>query len=80
MRQSLRRPADPSGKTVPAGLALRRPEDLLPLLPQGLPRFKPGDRPLPGVDRELVELLGSGGFGEVWTARNPYQQMLPSWR
>jgi hypothetical protein len=46
IRQSLRRPSDPGGTTVPAGLHLRKPEDLLPFLPTGLPRFKPGDRPL----------------------------------
>jgi serine/threonine protein kinase len=69
IRQSLRRPSDPGGTTVPANLSLRKPEDLLPFLPAGLPRFKPGDRPLQ-ADWELVELLGKGGFGEVWKARH----------
>src|ERR1700722_18517026 len=69
IRQSLRRPSDPGGTTVPAGLSLKKPEDLLPFLPAGLPRFKPGDRPL-AADWELVEMLGKGGFGEVWKARH----------
>ncbi len=72
IRQSQRRPLDPSGRSVSALLSLRRAEDLQVLLPQRLPRFKVGDRPRGIGDWELEELLGMGGFGEVWKARNPY--------
>ncbi len=71
VRRSLRRPSDSGGTTIPPGLRLGKAEDLAALIPPRLPRFKPGDRPLPGVDLEIVELLGIGGFGEVWRARNP---------
>jgi serine/threonine protein kinase len=68
VRRSLSRPADPSGRTAPAGLPLNRPEDLIPFLPARPPRFRPGDRPGGLEHWKLEELLGVGGFGEVWRA------------
>ncbi len=68
VRQALRRPADPEGRTVPARRSPRVPQELVPFLPAGLAQFRPGDRPL--ADWELVELLGKGSLGEVWKARH----------
>jgi serine/threonine protein kinase/Flp pilus assembly protein TadD len=77
VRKSLRRPEDPAGMTAPYDRVPREADDLLPILPGRLPRFKAGDRPLPAVDWELEELLGVGGFGEVWKARNPHLSNRP---
>lgn len=77
VRSSLRRPADPAGRTAPPSRVPRSPEELIRLLPVHALRFKPGDRPIPGVDLELVELLGVGGVGEVWKARNVHDAGLP---
>jgi hypothetical protein len=65
------------GKTAPGGARPHESDALLPFLPERPARFRPGDRPLPGVDWELEDLLGAGGFGEVWKARNPHFAGIP---
>lgn len=72
IRRSMRRPEDSRGLTVPPHLMPRSPAELAALLPQRPPKFKAGDRPIPGVDLELVSPLGAGGFGEVWRARKTH--------
>ncbi len=51
-------------------MAPKSGRDLLPFLDAGRARFKPGDRPIAGSDWVLDELLGIGGYGEVWRARH----------
>src|SRR5262245_42238745 len=71
VQQSLKRPEDPTGTTVPPAFSLDKPEDMVKLLPPCPPRFKPGDQ-LPGRPGWVLERpLGVGGFGEVWLARQP---------
>jgi hypothetical protein len=69
LRQALKRPTDPAGRTVPANLVLGTPEDLLPFLPPRVPRFRAGDRLRePLSSWQIVELLGMSNFGETWKA------------
>lgn len=72
IRKSLRRPADPSGTTVPVGFSLKKPEDLVPFLPVAMPRFKPGDRPL-AADWGAGRVAGQRGLrrGLEGEARSP---------
>ncbi|MBA4066036.1 MAG: hypothetical protein C0501_20415 [Isosphaera sp.] len=69
VRASLKRPDDPTGRSVPAAFALRSADDVLRLLPPRLPRFRPGDALPGGPGWVLEEQIGAGGFGEVWLAR-----------
>jgi TPR repeat protein len=70
VRQSQKRPEDPSGATVANGFGLQAPEDMAKLLPPRPPRFAPGAAPDSLRGWVLEELLGVGGFGEVWRARH----------
>jgi serine/threonine protein kinase len=76
-RQSLRSAADPTGRTINPNRQVNTKEALAQMLPSRLPRFKVGDQPLPG-DWVLEELLGIGGFAEVWKARHRVMTHEPS--
>jgi hypothetical protein len=70
VRQSFKRPDDPSGRSTPAGYMPRSATDVIKLLPSRPPRFRPG-ADLPGKSGWVLERpLGTGGFGEVWYTRH----------
>lgn len=70
IRQALRRPTDPDGKTASEKLSFYKPEELAVFLPPRIPRFRPGDR----LDSwTLTELRGLGQCSEVWRAEDPRQ-------
>ncbi len=47
------------------------------MLPTRVPHFKRGDCPVPGTDLVAEELLGAGGFGEVWKAVHKNRPYAP---
>jgi formylglycine-generating enzyme required for sulfatase activity len=76
VRQILRRPSDPDGKSVPEKYALAKPEEFAVLLPPRAPRFHTGDKP-PGLDGwTLTELRGLGQNSEVWRGEDAEQPEL----
>ncbi|MBP3955650.1 protein kinase [Gemmata sp. G18] len=70
-KQAARILGDPSATTVPATVNINSAAELAAFLPQRPPRFTVGDS-VPGLPSwKLTEPLGGGGFGEVWKAENP---------
>jgi formylglycine-generating enzyme required for sulfatase activity len=68
VRQVLRRPSDPTGRSAPDGLTFYKPDDMLVFLPPRAARFQPGSEPA-GLDNwDLTEFRGMGECSEVWVA------------
>ena len=78
VRQVLRRPSDPEGKTVPDKFVLSKPEEFAVFLPPRAPRFRPGDKPA-GLDNWTVtELRGLGQNSEVWRGEDDQPDLSPA--
>ncbi|VTR91206.1 serine threonine protein kinase : Serine/threonine protein kinase OS=Isosphaera pallida (strain ATCC 43644 / DSM 9630 / IS1B) GN=Isop_2136 PE=3 SV=1: Pkinase: FGE-sulfatase [Gemmata massiliana] len=73
VRQSLRRPSDAEGHTVPEQFELLKSEEFAVFLPPRIPRFRPGDKPTGLDDWTLTELRGLGQNSEVWRGEDPNQ-------
>lgn len=76
VRQILRRPSDPDGKTTPEKLSVSKPEEFAVFLPPRIPRFRTGDKP-EGLDGwTLTELRGVCQSSEVWRGEDKSQPNL----
>ena len=61
---------DLAKRTLSKDIPLLVASDLVAFIPQSMPKFKIGDKPVSGTDLELTAFIGKGGFGEVWLARH----------
>ena len=70
VRQVLRRPSDPEGRTVPDKFVVYKSEEFAVFLPPRIPRLRVGHK-LEGWT--LTEFRGLGQCSEVWQAEDPAQ-------
>jgi formylglycine-generating enzyme required for sulfatase activity len=66
LRQSLRRPGDPAGTSVPDYLPVDEPEDWLAYFPDRPARFRAGETLEVFDNWQAVEQRGFGPHGETW--------------